>query len=989
MASPATEDLARCFWARAAKLHNAAFGAARAWGAIDAVAVPLDPPTEESAFNKASALYIHLFGMELAGALLLVVDGEIHLVASAKKCGAFEEALAKARPAGAPKLVLHPANKEDANAANIAALVSAVSSSKGGSVMGGLSKMTFECPLAVAWAAATEDKEAVDVSAALGALLAHKDDDAVGATRKAATLTNKILKHGAVARIEECFDQNSKVAHSAMASDVEAILEDPSKIKLKVSADSTESCYFPIIQSGGVYDVRPSATTNDDLLSDDVVIVALGARFKSYCANVARTFFVDPVPSVEVGYAALMGVRTACLAAMKVGEPLSGVTDAALAVLQQPRYIHLADKLPKNLGFGLGIDFREGSLVLNKKSEAVFAKNMVFNLAVGFQDLQIADGERAKALGAIKKLDAYSMLVADTVLVGADEAEVLTKHSVEWGDVSYFINEDDGAADDDGAAAAKQQKREADKLRAGKGGSSLVVEKRLRERADGDDKEAAGARDEKQAALMRSKLLQKRKKGGGKDGKAADGPLAKEIIAFNSTHEYPSEMPANEIHVDLEKLVVFIPINGAPVPFHISMIKNVVQPDADRAASYLRINFYTPGQSLGKDVPPATGALIERHGKDSVFVKEVLYRSREPRKLAAAYRMIQELRKRSRASAAKKAEEAGLVAQDKLVKMRDQRVPRMADLTMRPFMSGKKTTGTLEAHSNGLRFTSKKHEILDVMYANIKHALFQPCENEVMVLIHFHLHHGIMIGKKKSKDVQFFTEVVDASVALDAASRSMYDPDELDDEQRERQLRKKLNEMFKDFCKKLEKVAKHHSHDLEFDIPYRDLGFHGVPHREMVLIQPTVHCLVTLTETPFFIVELDDVEHVHFERCTMRSSNFDMVVVHKNFEQLPTCVNAIPMTELDSIQEWLTDCSLTYTAGQASMSWKGVMALVRADDRFYEDTDESGEAKPAGWQFLSADDWDELEKQAEKEDKRGARDDREAEKTRPSKKSKR
>jgi hypothetical protein len=80
------------------------------------------------------------------------------------------------------------------------------------------------------------------------------------------------------------------------------------------------------------------------------------------------------------------------------------------------------------------------------------------------------------------------------------------------------------------------------------------------------------------------------------------------------------------------------------------------------------------------------------------------------------------------------------------------------------------------------------------------------------------------------------TQVVDASVALDSARRSMYDPDELDEEQRERHLRKKLNEMsqpplpcdlccniclimnrFKEFCKKMERVAKQHHYDLEYD----------------------------------------------------------------------------------------------------------------------------------------------------------------------------
>ena len=32
------------------------------------------------------------------------------------------------------------------------------------------------------------------------------------------------------------------------------------------------------------------------------------------------------------------------------------------------------------------------------------------------------------------------------------------------------------------------------------------------------------------------------------------------------------------------------------------------------------------------------------------------------------------------------------------------------------------------------------------------------------------------------------------------------------------------------------------------------------------------------------------------------------------------------------------------------------MNLVKGDPRFYEETDEHGESKPAGWQFLQADD---------------------------------
>jgi nucleosome binding factor SPN SPT16 subunit len=272
---------------------------------------------------------------------------------------------------------------------------------------------------------------------------------------------------------------------------------------------------------------------------------------------------------------------------------------------------------------------------------------------------------------------------------------------------------------------------------------------------------------------------------------------------------------------------------------------------------------------------------------------------------------------------------------------------------MRPVFAGRKTQGNLEAHSNGMRFISTRQEIVDVMYSNIKYAIYQPCENEIMVLIHFHLKNPIMIGKKKHNDVQFYTEIVDSSQAVDNSRRSMYDPDEMDDEQRERQMRKKLNQAFKDFCKKVDAVAKKNGYELEFDIPYRDLGFTGNPHKEMVTIMPTLNCLVNLTETPFFVVDLVDVDHVHFERVTYMSKAFDMVLVNKDFNKEPWRVDMIPNGDKDSIQDWLTDMEITYTEGPMNLNWKQIIATVRADDRFYMNTEEdSVTEKEAGWEFL-------------------------------------
>ena len=45
---------------------------------------------------------------------------------------------------------------------------------------------------------------------------------------------------------------------------------------------------------------------------------------------------------------------------------------------------------------------------------------------------------------------------------------------------------------------------------------------------------------------------------------------------------------------------------------------------------------------------------------------------------------------------------------------------------MRPALAGRKSKGTLDAHTNGLRFTgAKTGDSVEIMYANVKHAFFQ------------------------------------------------------------------------------------------------------------------------------------------------------------------------------------------------------------------------------------------------------------------------
>uniref|UniRef100_A0A7S2V990 FACT complex subunit n=1 Tax=Entomoneis paludosa TaxID=265537 RepID=A0A7S2V990_9STRA len=953
--------------------HNAAV-----WGAADCLCLNRGPLDEDSnPYLKSAIFHQWIFGYELPDTIVLLTkEGEFYILATKKKCDFIRDASANI-PKGSPikKIHLLLRNKEDSNEENYTTLWKAgglgseerklgvilkereTNVSSGGILGPWESKLTE----------AQEAKEVtlVDVAAGLSFAMSIKDESELDLMKRSSILSNKVMKHGYIKKMEDVIDSGEAITHEALASYVDEILENPSKIGLKVAGDDVQSCYYPIVQSGGNFDLKASAQSSEKKLSHDVIMVSLGARYRNYCSNIGRTFLVDPPKKVSENYELLLEMQEACLEVMRPGKPAKAVYKAAVSFLQD-KDESLVKHLPKTLGFASGLDFRDSSFLLSAKNPASIREGMVFCLNVGLQNLELSESDRSASSdkSPVKKLSSYALMIADMVAVTKDGPDVMTKMPKALTNVAYKINdeEDDGDDDeseeeeDDAPDAPKGDAELARKLANESRGGGTRTSSRLARDSDAmkETQEGIAQRERKQILLMRRRNEERVKELARKNRNKSDGDgedQAEELETYKRTRDYPDPQP-NQVMVHMANQCVFLPISGVPVPFHISTIKNVVMPEAD-GATLLRINFYTAGIALGKEAPANMIKLVQKYAPYASFIREMTFRSLDGRNLTHAFRQISELRRRARAKELREQEEADLVEQEKLVRTRGAAVPRLSDLTMRPVVSARKTQGSLEAHTNGLRFTSVRNEIVDIMYANIKYAIFQPCESEIMVLVHFHLKNPIMIGKVKRLDVQFFTEVIDSSQAVDNSRRSMYDPDEMDDEQRERQLRKKLNGAFRDFCRKVDAVAKKNNYHLEFDVPYRDLGFTGNPHKEMVTIMPTLNCLVNLTETPFFVVDLDEVDHVHFERVTYMSKAFDIVLVNKDFNKPPWRVDMIPNGDKDAIQEWLTDMELTYTEGPMNLNWKQIVNTVKEDDRFYMNTEEDElTEKEAGWEFL-------------------------------------
>jgi len=933
------------------------------WGGCGAISIPLGASAGDVTYSKSAAMHLYLLGYEFPDSVMVLTKGHFYFMATNKKLSYFKDQIVPHQNESTPKITLLEKSKDEGqNRENMNDLINAIRKDKGKKI-GSFFKQEFDGKFIPQWITMLKDSQldTHEIGPALSNFFLVKDESELDNCKRASILTNKVLKHGFVQEMEAVLDNDTNITHEALAGKVEAIIMDPSKINVNISNESVDSCFTPIIQSGGKYDIKVNSFSNTERLTADVIIASMGARYKGYCANVSRTFMVDAPPKVEKTYAVLLSLYNYCLEQMVPGNEIKTVVEKARAFVES-KDSSLVSCMPKSLGFAIGLEFRDGSMVINEKNATKFEDGMVFTLSVGFHNVGLNEEEKSKASSAMQKLGVFSVLLADTVkVIQQGAAEVLTKLSKEFGDVSYNIagDDEDGAEEEGdgdvmGADGIRRSKRGAEE-------KSATVN-------------ASIARREKQQELMKKKVAEARKKlEKAKNGDSADVEESEEewhdLDVYRSPAEYPRDIVSTQLKVDLEKEALIVPINGQPVAFHVSTIKGIIMPDPDKA-TYLRINFYTSSGSITKDTPRNMANLIGNYADRACFIKELTFRSLSQKNLAQVHMQFQELRKRVRQREQKAEQEKDLVKQQKLIRIKDQRVPRLQDLTMRPTMTGRKCVGTLEAHQNGLRFTSVKQEILDILYDNVKHAIYQPCDPKTaMVVVHFHLRDFIMIGKKKQKDVTFFTEVTDTSQSLDATKRSSYDPDELDEEQREREMRRRLNAAFKDFCLKVEKVASHYDHQLQIDVPFMKSAFEGTPYREMVRIMPTTHCLINLTETPVFCLTISDIEHVHFERAGFTTKAFDIVLIFKDWDVAPKHIISIESKYMDIIQEWLNLVEITYSTGSQPMDWGVVMPAVRDDDRFWFDTEEDEVTrKPAGWAFLNINDADEEEGESGEDD---------------------
>lgn len=881
------------------------------------ILVVIGKSNEENAYMKSAVLHNWILGYEFPSTAMVISRNKVIFVTGQSQSKYIDKIKGD-------NVEIWSRSKDDEHNKKLFQDLVAYMSEQG-KVVGNIPKDQFQGPFITKWNEVFDPSKfsMVDVWPFIAKQMEIKDEDELKSIRQASKASQIVIRQFAD-EMGKAVDEEAKITHEQLSRKIEDKIEDTKIFRDLNDFDAGNLfwCYSPIIQSGGVYDLKASAMSDNKQLTPGVILCSLGLKYKGYCSNVSRTYFINPTPDQKANYDLLLKTHQKVLQALRDGVSCKDLYTIAYDYVKK-QSPGTEQKLTKNVGWGIGIDFRDSNVLLNAKNTKEIRNGMTLNVCVGFSNLKDS-----------KNNTTYALMVADTVRVKNDGYVMYTDLDKAMNSVSFMI--------EDEPATTKVKKGSAGRSTP----SAAASRSKLRENTTkAADELETKRRDEKQK-ILREELQQRGEKQFADEKgslKPEEKVERKKFESYKRDTQIPKQVQDLKIAVDYQAQTIILPIGGRPVPFHIATYKNGSRTE-EGGYVYIRLNFFSPGQgAVKKDEMPFEDPNAE-------FIKSITLRSKDTTRLTETFKKIQDLKKESVKREVEKREMADVVQQDQLIESRNRRPLRLDMVQIRPGPEGKRVPGTLEIHENGLKYQSplQADQKVNVLFSNIQHMFFQPCKHELIVLIHFHLKNPIMIGKKKTQDVQFYREAADMAFDETGNRRRKYrygDEDELEQEQEERKRRLALDREFRNFA---EQIMDASNRQVELDIPVRQSGFQGVPFRSLVLCQPTTQCLVQLVDPPFLVVTISDIEVACLERVQFGLKQFDLVLVYKDYTRPVTHINSIPVTEIDDVRDWLTEMAVPFYEGQLNLNWPQIMKTIIADPhQFYQE---------GGWNIMFADD---------------------------------
>lgn len=772
---------------------------------------------------------------------------------------------------------------------------------------------------AIAFLKSESGLELAESAPLFGELLFVKDDAALSSIEKASGLSSTIFRRYVRSLIESQISTSNPNTLFQIREQLCEKLQHPNTIEGLESLNTREfsiaSGLTVCVFQKSVYDSRIQLDDGDlekscaVQLHPDVLIVRYGTKHMGYTSFIARTILVESKASEKAkeAYNFVFFVSTKVMESLTPGRTLKQIyTDVMNAATEKDP--HLASYLVKSFGFSSGLLVLEARGTISEKGTAAIQNGMCFVVRVILQGVP-DDGEST-----------FNIELADTVLIRGDVAELRTKVFRKLEDVLYEVEEEE--------TDTAIRKRDLTKITR-QGASDTVIVSREAQR----EQQLRNLLTELHAEFIAS--------GGKKSNQSALEEVgAYEIcrlalgdITFDST--VPEEAKSS-IFVQVNKKVVWFPIFGKPSPFHISTINKVENKrEGDR---YLFVVTFHSLQEAN---------IAFRLNRTKAFLKELSYAAKKD-VFTETQIAIQAIQQNIKNEDANRKRNLNNSVGGRLQLLSNS--VRLPQVKLRPPITiGRKSqgcVGNLELHQNGLRFTYLGGSPIDILFDNVKHIIFQPAVNSVIVCYHITLKKAIDLGKKPATEIQFIAEVMESSEAATGIRRS-YEEEVLAEEREEARVRE-TNKQFVTFARAVEERSK-----IRTQFPSNNISFDGVHTKSMVTFKASREVLWAVSEWPPFTLSVSDVEVVSLERVAAGISTFDLAFIPKDYYKPVITIHSVPRKALETIKDWCLSARLYYMETSVNPNWKLTMKTIREDDEW------DPWLPDGGWSILNEDPEDE------------------------------
>ncbi len=377
-----------------------------------------------------------------------------------------------------------------------------------------------------------KDVEEADITQALSTgAFSVKDEAELRAMRTSSKACVALLTPYFLDEMSDILDQEKKIKHSVLADKVYNKLEDnkfwktvelPNKQKLPSDLDPDQLDWIlgPVIQSGGKFDLKWNADSENDVLHPGVIIAAMGLRYKQYCSQIARTFMVDPNKAQESNYKFLVAVHNLILKEIRDGVVVKDVYAKAHSLVKSKKP-ELEKHFLKNVGYGIGLENKDPTLILNGKNTRLLRDGMTLCITTGFSDIQNPNPQD-------KNSKVYSLVLSDTIRVTNSEPVVFTGEApVDVDATSFFFQ-----GEEEPQPTPKKEKRDS---RVGAVATKNITSTRLRsERNTAVDDE----QDQKRRGHQKELASKKQKEGLGKYAESTGDKNGVEVKKFKRFESY-------------------------------------------------------------------------------------------------------------------------------------------------------------------------------------------------------------------------------------------------------------------------------------------------------------------------------------------------------------------------------------------------------------------------------------------------------------------